>query len=208
MEFVWIPAMECWVGKYEVTNAQYRMLKPEHDSGRYDKEHGLNADDLPVVRVSYHEAVVFAELLTERGWGEGHFTDEYRYRLPDGREWTTLAQCGDRRTYPWGNAWPPTSGNYSGSSSASPHDKIAGYDDGFAVTCPVERSGQNEWGLYGVGGNVWEWTSEPDSNNIRRALRGAAWDHSQRTFLRSDIRRFEPRGRRTASCGFRLVLAR
>ncbi len=33
MEFVWIPQMEMWVGKYEVTNEEYRKKEPEHDSG-------------------------------------------------------------------------------------------------------------------------------------------------------------------------------
>lgn len=48
MEFVWIPAMNIWVGKYEVTNAEYRKKDPGHDSGSYEG-HTLNQDRQPVV---------------------------------------------------------------------------------------------------------------------------------------------------------------
>ena len=34
------------------------------------------------------------------------------YRLPGGDEWLKFAQCGDGRTYPWGDHWPPKFGNY------------------------------------------------------------------------------------------------
>lgn len=34
-------------------------------------------------------------------------------------------------------------------------------DDGFLSTCPINRFHQNDYGLYNMVGNVWEWTSSP-----------------------------------------------
>ena len=90
MEFVWIPkgcfqmgspASESgrssdehqhqvciegyWMGKYEVTNTQYRMFKPVHDSSQYEGN-SLNGDTQPVANVSWNDAVAFAEWLTQK----------------------------------------------------------------------------------------------------------------------------------------------
>ena len=40
-----------WMGKYEVTNAQYRRFKKDHDSQSYEGK-SLNGDEQPVVMVS------------------------------------------------------------------------------------------------------------------------------------------------------------
>jgi formylglycine-generating enzyme required for sulfatase activity len=82
---------------------------------------------------------------------------------------------------------------------------IDGYTDGSAASCVVEQSGRNEWGLYGVGGNVWEWTSEQDGDE--RILRGGSWNLNDRGGLRCVIRgRNYPTAR--LSHGFRLVMLR
>ena len=209
MEFVWIAALNCWVGKYEVTNSECRGFKPDHGGVPRYKEHSLGADRQPVVYVSYGDAVVYAERLTERKRQAGRLPDGMEYRLPDGNEWTALAQCGDGRQYPWGNEWPPKYGNYCDQSSASPFGKIDdGYDDGFPVTCPVEKSGENDWGLYGVGGNVWEWTSELHAEWKTRALRGASWVFYGKDVTRCKHRYFWDPSAGHFETGFRLLLSR
>ncbi len=173
MEFVWIPKLKCWVGKYEVTNGEYRKKERGHDSKEYEG-HSLNGDRQPVVEVNYFDAQTYADWLTER---DRDVLGGAEYRLPTEDEFTTFAQCGDGREYPWGNNWPPRSGqagNYSGQESAW-KNKIEGYRDGHVVTCDVEKSWENPWGLYGVGGNVWECTSESPDGDFD-AWRGASWD--------------------------------
>ena len=179
MEFVWIDALECWVGKYVVTNREYRRFKPEHNSGAFEG-YPLNGPRQPVVEVSCDDAVAFAEWVNRNA----QLPAGCNCRLPDGKEWLTFARCGDGRTYPWGNEMPPRYGNYHGQEGAGSLDKIGKYNDGYPVTCPVEKSGKNEWGLYGVGGNVWQWTSEwYDNTHECRVLRGAAWDSSDSGYL-------------------------
>ena len=54
-----------WLGKYEVTNAQYRRYKSSHDSGDY-KDHDLNGDNQPVVEASWEDAQGFCQWLSSK----------------------------------------------------------------------------------------------------------------------------------------------
>ena len=214
MKFVWIPAMKCWVGKYEVSNREYRAFKPKHSTKDY-KGIGLDGKRKPVEYINFDEAKAYAVWLTKRERDAGRLKPGLHYRLPTGKEWMTFAQCGDDREYPWGSSWPPTYGNYAGETSEKVLDPkvsfdwryIKGYDDGFAVTCPVEKSGRNDWGLYGVGGNVWECTSNSAGGDFE-AWRGASWRIHYEESLRSGfcVGRYQAdpeyyRG------GFRLILS-
>jgi sulfatase modifying factor 1 len=203
MEFVWVKALNGWVGKYEVTNEEYRKFKADHKSGEYSG-HRLNADRQPVVQVSYNEAVAFGEWVNRTAT----LPEGYKARLPDGKEWLTFAQCGDGREYPWGKNWPPPNNwNYHGQEGAGSWEKISGHNDGHPVTCPVENSGVNDWGLYGVGGNVWEWTSELyDSTHDARVLRGASWYFNDQVTLRCSFRDGYFPSFRYYIIGFRLVV--
>ena len=211
MEFIWIPAMACWVGKYEVANAEYRAFRPKHNSKAY-RGHTLNDDRQPAVQLHFGDAQAFAVWLTERERKAGRLPKAFRYRLPTGDEWMTFAQCGDGRRFPWGRGRRPRHGNYAEQSAkdAFPESSaVTYYDDGFAVSSPVEASGRSDWGLYGVGGNVWEWTSKLKNDTIVfDDLRGACWDvpdwMSQLCNARCGTRSKTTRGN---FFGFRLVLA-
>ena len=192
MEFVWIKALDCWVGKYEVTNGEYRKYKADHDSKDY-----FNGNRQPVVYVNYDNATEYAKWLTERE--RKAIPAGYIYRLPTEKEWTTFCQCGDNREYPWGNEWPPKYGNYG---------SMVGYYDDFFETCPVENSGKNDWGLYGVGGNVWECTIKSSSDLSFDAWRGASWCNDYPGDLRSAYHGVYSALDRGNVIGFRLVLSR
>ena len=209
MEFVWIKALNCWVGKYEVTNGEYRKFKANHNSKEY-KGQTLNKDRQPVVYVNFDDAQEYAKWLTKRERDAGRLPSGYQYRLPTKDEWTAFCQCGDDRKYPWGDNWPPKSGhagNYHGTSGAKSGGKIAGYNDGFAVTCPVESSWENKWGVYGVGGNVWELTRKSANDSSFDSWRGASWDRSAENYLRSSCRGDRDASGRFNGRGFRLVLS-
>lgn len=204
MEFVWVKALDCWVGKYEVTNEEYRKFKPKHDSKSFGK-YSLNGDRQPAVYVNFDDASEYAKWLNQREQKANRLPAGYRYRLPTRQEWTAFSQCGDSRIYPWGDSMPPKYGNYSGQESAS-DNKIEGYNDSFPVTCPVENSGRNEWGLYGVGGNVWECTVKSASDLTFDAWRGASWSYSIADCLTCTAPGVSSPSYRIHGFGFRLVL--
>jgi len=203
MKFIWIKELNCWVGKYEVTNGEYRKFNANHKSRKFNG-YNLNEDRQPAVNISYKDAAAFARWLT-REWKIG-IPRGMSYRLPDGDEWTTFAQCGDDRKYPWGNSWPPKYGNYSDKSSAW-EDIISGYNDGYALTCPVEKSGKNDWNLYGVGGNVWEWTDELEDDSIYIA-RGGSWQSNVENQLDCTNQHSLYSLSENYDIGFRLILSR
>ena len=210
MEFVWIKALNMWVGKYEVTNGEYRKKESGHSSKEY-KGHSLNGERQPVVYVNFDDAKAYAEWLTKRDRESGSLPAGYRYRVPSDDEFMTFVQCGDGREYPWGNNWPPRSGqagNYDDETTFDSSRVDRGYRDGHLVACDVADSWGNPWGLYGVGGNVWECCAKSKSGSAFGAWRGASWNDLSQGILRCSFRSVSYGSIRVYYYGFRLVLSR
>jgi serine/threonine-protein kinase len=174
IEFTWVPALACWAGTYEVTNAQYRRLVPEHDSAT-GNDLLLNADEQPAVWLSFEDAEGYAAALTQREQAADRLPAGFRYRLPQADQWTAMAQCGDQRKFPWGDTWPPPpEANCNGSEWPGPEEeRIAEHRDPYPASCPVSKAGRNGLGLFGIGGNAMEWTG--GANGTTPELRGNAW---------------------------------
>jgi serine/threonine protein kinase/formylglycine-generating enzyme required for sulfatase activity len=194
---------------------------------RFPSGHGQN-ELHPVVCVSYHDAKAFCVWLTKREAGQ--LPAEWRYRLPTDEEWS--AACGPGE-FPWGDNYPPSSsdGNYSGTEAMSKRDfdgfSSAGRSDGFARTAPVGSFTQNRYGLFDLGGNVWEWcgtwyqssmnTAETleavptlkndDGGQFLVVVRGGSWRTDGRLFVRSASRVGDNPIYRLGRNGFRSVLA-
>ena len=209
-----------YMGKYEVTNAQYRQWKREHDSGDY-QDHSLNNDAQPAVEVSWEEAVEFADWLTEQSDGNAAF------RLPTEAEWEYAARAGTTTARFWGDD-PDKACAYANvhddtSDQAfdwdwSPHD----CDDGYAVSAPVGSFRPNAFGLYDMLGNVWEWCADtyhdsyadaPADGSFRgslgdektKVLRGGSWLFYPRS-VRSAFRGRGDPGGWDVDFGFRVVV--
>jgi formylglycine-generating enzyme required for sulfatase activity/tRNA A-37 threonylcarbamoyl transferase component Bud32 len=212
VEFVWVEFMACWVGSYEVTNAQYRVFRKDHTSGAAEGV-SLNDDNQPAVGVSFEDAEGFAAFLTKREREADRLPAGFRYRLPQAEEWTALASCADDRKFPWGDTWPPPAEwNYNGSEWPGLEPaRIPDHTDLFPVTSPVAKSGRNSWGLYGVGGNAMEWSSGEGGTSPE--LRGNAYCGSGGSHpspsgytIKSAWPQRNP-NYRSAATGFRLLLA-
>jgi formylglycine-generating enzyme required for sulfatase activity len=210
-----------YMGKYEVTNAQYRQWKREHDSTDY-KGHSLNADEQPAVLVSWEDAREFADWLTDQSGGQAAF------RLPTEAEWEYAARAGTTTARFWGDD-PDKACAYANvhddtSDQAfdwawSPHD----CDDGYAVSAPVGSFRPNAFGLYDMLGNVWEWCADsyvasyagaPADGSARgnlddekaKILRGGSWVDSADN-CRAACRPASEPGSRSSNGGFRVVLS-
>jgi formylglycine-generating enzyme required for sulfatase activity len=176
-----------WIGKYEVTNAQYQRFDATHDSGSYES-YSLNGAEQPVVRASWQEAVAYADWLSAKTGS--------RYRLPTEAEWEYAARGGKTNSRDWGEN-PSQACRYANiydetARKAKPFN-WANYpcEDGQVVAATVGKYAANGFGLYDLLGNVAEWTCSEYDNTYgggetrcadrgataigRRVLRGGSW---------------------------------
>lgn len=141
-----------YMGKYEVTNAQYKRFRPGHDSGTSEGM-SLDKDGMPVVNVSWDDAMAFAAWLSQES---GKI-----YRLPTEAEWEYAARSGSEMNHFWGNS-PDRACEYANVADMSAKELRPKWttffcDDGYATVAPVGSFKPNEFGLYDMLGNVWEW---------------------------------------------------
>jgi formylglycine-generating enzyme required for sulfatase activity len=158
MEFLWIPAMDCWVGRFEVTLGEYRWQNPDHQNKPFRH---LPMDDprQPAVSLNFQEMCDYAAWLTDREAALGRIPEGWWFRLPTRREAIDFTLAGRDSDFPWGAAWPPPTGNFADSAFHQEFPDlpfIPDCRDANPVSAPVEESGENDWGLYGTCGNVWE----------------------------------------------------
>ncbi len=166
-----------WMGKYEVTNAQFRKFRKNHDSKDYEG-HSLNDDDQPVVYVSWNDAVAFVEWLNS----QNRYKGKVEFFLPSEAQWEYACRAGTNSARFWGedSSSACAYANVHDSTSAgafdwswSPHQCT----DHYAVSAPVNSAGfqPNSFGLYHMMGNVWEWCRDIcDSDAYKKRGQAAA----------------------------------
>jgi formylglycine-generating enzyme required for sulfatase activity len=182
------------LGRYEVTQAEWRSLIPLNPSLQDD------CPDCPVENVSWNDALNYIALLNAK-------TGQH-YRLPTEAEWeyacrnagqSTSLYCGEESD-PGVIAW------FTDNSEGHPH--------------PVGQKTANGLGFHDMSGNVWEWTcSRYDENyqqdeekqcvdRIRiggRVFRGGSWENAAHR-LRAAVRYRISQTHTSKTIGFRLAL--
>src|SRR5262245_45261651 len=176
----------------------------------------------PVSNVNWDDAQAFCRWLTENERAKGTLSVGQEFRLPTDDEWSRAvglsAESGatpeDKdgkvaNVYPWGAGFPPPtgSGNYSGDGDGW-SGTIVGYTDGARFSAQVGSYAANRFGIYDLGGNVWEWCSDWSSAERKdRVVRGASFVQGAPSRLLSSHRATVPPSRRDANFGFRCVVA-
>jgi formylglycine-generating enzyme required for sulfatase activity len=164
------------IGRFTVTfdeydhYAQAKQIEPPYDSG-------WGRERMPVINVSWNDAVAYAHWLAEQT-GKA-------YRLPSEAEWEYAARAGTETAYWWGDDIGTNRTNCDGSGSEWSNKQ----------TAPVGSFPANPWRLHDTVGNVWEWVQDPWHGNYNaapsdgsvweqggsetRVLRGGSWGNHQ-----------------------------
>ena len=188
-----------WLGKYEVTQAQYEAVMGTNPS--YFK-----GSDLPVECVTWHNATNFCAKLNAQEKAAGRLPSGYEYTLPTEAQWEYACRAGTTGDYNVNGATLSDLGWYADNSNSKTH--------------PVGQKKPNAWGLYDMHGNVWEWcldwygdypssaVTDPKgpSSGSDRVIRGGGWSGNANR-CRSAYRNLNYPGFGYGHIGFRVALA-
>jgi len=141
-----------YIGKYEVTNKEYSQFKPDHPNP---------GDNLPVIDITWDEAVAYCDWLSTQEGLEPFYSDNEKpvnpektslpvikngYRLPTEIEWEYACRGGTDDEYYWGNRMDGHYCWYRDNSEGTLHE--------------VGQKRPNDFGLYDMAGNAWEFCND------------------------------------------------
>jgi formylglycine-generating enzyme required for sulfatase activity len=163
-----IPETACWIGsndqadekplrqvklpaflidKYEVTKEDYAAFvaatgreAPPYWLGRRPPK---GRERHPVVMITWDDAAAYAKWAGKR--------------LPSAEEWEVAARGPDKREFPWGSVFLEKEDKFP--CNCLEYWQVNKTEA--PGTRPVDEfeNGESAFGVYGMGGNVWEWTS-------------------------------------------------
>jgi len=213
-----------FLGNDEETKKQYRQHlqsrpKDKRRQPYYWDDPQWNADNVPVVGVSWFESEAYCNWLTAKLREAQVITSEQKIHLPTEAQWEKSAraqpsnvQHPTSRLWSWGDEWDENKCNALG--------KLGG-------TTPVGMypDGASDYGVMDLMGNVWEWCADWYDEKIyqsrqgqevrdpqgalqgsARVVRGGSWVDYQGYCRAAYRRRLSPLGF-NYNIGFRLALS-
>ncbi len=171
-----------WMSATEITNGQYNVFDPAHDSrytAQFWKDHvgpgyAANRPAQPVTRISWNQAMEFCRAMSER--------TGVQLTLPTEAQWEWACRAGSDADFWWGALGEDFSRNdnladqslrkmaVSGVDPQPVHESSWVYEfytfmpredsinDGTMTIADVAKYASNAWGLYDMHGNVAEFT--------------------------------------------------
>ncbi len=177
------------IGKYPVTNSQYRRFVA---AGGYDREKGWFSEEAqneilrweggnwpagprygkdprlqhasqPVTRISWYEAAAYGAWLTAELRVAGEIDDRQEVRLPTVAEWQRTAGGVEGRKYSWEGEFDSRKANTN--------------ESGLNQPAPVHMypAGATPEGIFDLTGNVWEWTADTARGRTYLVAGGSRW---------------------------------
>ncbi len=165
----WVLLQDFWIGRYDVTNAQFgAFVQTTHYKTTAEREGGIwggmsehagatwlhpqskdssisGKDSHPVVQVSWEDAVCFCAWVS--------LTTGKRVALPTEAQWEKAARGLDGQLYPWGYQ-APTSKRLNSFQSINDTTEVGEYSP----------AGDSPYGAADMAGNVRQWTSSLHKN--------------------------------------------
>jgi sulfatase modifying factor 1 len=149
-----------YIGKFEVTQAQWKQVMGINPSAFQGGKVNDEADQHPVEQVSWQDTQKFLTKLNA-------LDKDHHYRLPTEFEWEYAARAGAQDDISWKAIW-------------------ASAQMGSTTTNMVGKKTPNAWGLYDTLGNVWEWVQDyynekifadatPPRSGTQHVLKGASF---------------------------------
>ena len=191
----------------EVTVKQWRAIMGKRF---FSKKKGT--DHMPVVKVSWQDCMDFIAKLNALNEGV--------YRLPTEAEWEYACRAGTTSAYAWGKTIDCKDAMYANNTLKTYLCVDYVKSKGLPVDqpAPAKSYNPNAWGLYDMGGNVWEWCQDwyghygkdavvdprgPKSGTYK-VRRGGSWYGPGARCRCANRNRSEP-ANRYQTTGFRLV---
>ncbi|MCC5917858.1 MAG: SUMF1/EgtB/PvdO family nonheme iron enzyme [Cryomorphaceae bacterium] len=184
------------LGKFLLTQDIYKAIMDDNPSA-------FIGERLPVENVSWIDAVHFCNKLSdilgkEKCYSVNLETQEVvlnakanGYRLPTEAEWQYACQAGTKNIR-YGDL-----------------NQIAWYkENANNQTREVGQKTPNNWGLYDMLGNVWEWCSDIYDETVYgsyRVFRGGGWCDQERSVMATTRRRSHPFSFKIDDLGFRIA---
>jgi formylglycine-generating enzyme required for sulfatase activity len=191
-----------WMGKYEVTQQQWRFIMDDNPSN-FKK-----GDDFPVESVSWNDIQKFITKFNE--------VSGRNFRLPTEAEWEYSCRAATTSEFSFGKCISTDQSNYNG------NNPYVGCEKGIYKKSTTKVGGYpaNEFELYDMHGNVMEWCNDwYDKDYYRyikqnnpngpiegffKVVRGGCWYYKAKD-CRSAFRYRHGLEFKSEGCGFRLV---
>jgi formylglycine-generating enzyme required for sulfatase activity len=193
------------LGRFPITRhefAQFVRATGYHVSTDWFDAGFDQSDRDPVVEIGWLDAQAYVYWLSRRTHQD--------YRLPSEAEWEYAARGGRQTEFWWGDD----------SNQAPAFANFAGVDDGFSNTAPVDSFKPNQFGLFDMAGNVWQWVADCYNGDYRgapadgtswltgdcssRVVRGGSW-YDPRSALRAANRTHNHISDHDSNVGFRIA---
>ena len=229
-----------WLAATEVSLDQYQQFDPQHRNGYYDMHYKdqvkpgylMDGPNLPVIRVSWHDAMRFCRWLSEK--------TGKRVTLPTEAQWEWACRAGSAAPFSYGDLDTDFARFANLGDRSLKQLAVAGvnpqplpnpdkfwdfvpkddrFDDGVIHLAEVDRYEANLWGLKNMHGNVAEWTRSTyhpypydpglednhDGDLAKKTVRGGSW-YDRPKHARAGFRQAYPAWQRVHNVGFRIVI--
>ncbi|MEM9673263.1 MAG: formylglycine-generating enzyme family protein [Bacteroidota bacterium] len=189
-----------YLGKYELTQAQWRVVMGDNPSVFRNFP---DSDVHPVDNVSWNDAQQYIEKINTLDLGT--------FRLPTEAEWEYACRAGTEARFYWGTD--------SACWQTRQHAWAFSYSEGRSHSVGLKEP--NAWGLYDMGGNVWEWCQDWRSSDYdaadtvdptgategtKKVYRGGSWFNKPSTLRSANRNGHEPDTGGGTNSGFRLLM--